>query len=175
MSSAPDCAVLAFRLRSGHLIFLGAEPFVQFRLPTPPRYGKHQKVWGNQAAHGSASTDPAPAFSRIPPLELPRSVPSRVRVRTCSMRCAPQFLVLSFMHEQSGWSWPYRHFADATGDWVCHSHDLAVRRPWATRTAVFGRRSRSYHRRASATIAPSLKAWPRTTASTMAWAAPWPV
>ena len=58
-------------------------------------YGKHQKVWGNQAAHGSASTDLAPAFSQIPLLELPRSVPSRVRVRTCSMRCAPQFLVLS--------------------------------------------------------------------------------
>ena len=57
--------------------------------------GKHQKVWGNQAAHGSTSTDLAPAFSRIPLLELLRSVPSRVRVRTCSMRCAPQFLVLS--------------------------------------------------------------------------------
>ena len=54
-------------------------------------YGKHQKVWGNQAAHGSASTDLAPAFSQIPLLELPRSVPSRVRVRTCSMRCAPHF------------------------------------------------------------------------------------
>ena len=52
-------------------------------------------MWGNQAAHGSASTALAPAFSRIPPLELPRRVPSRVRVRTCSMRCAPQFLVLS--------------------------------------------------------------------------------
>ncbi len=52
-------------------------------------------MWGNQTAHGSASTDLAPAFSRIPLLELPRSVPSRVRVRTCSMRCAPQFLVLS--------------------------------------------------------------------------------
>ena len=51
-------------------------------------------MWGNQAAHGSASTDLAPAFSRIPLLELPRSVPSRVRVRTCSMRCAPQFLAL---------------------------------------------------------------------------------
>ena len=37
------------------------------------KYGKHQKVWGNQAAHGSASTDLAPAFSRIPLLELPRS------------------------------------------------------------------------------------------------------
>ena len=57
--------------------------------------GKHQKVWGNQAAHGSTSADLAPAFSRIPLLELLRSVPSRVRVRTCSMRCAPQFLVLS--------------------------------------------------------------------------------
>ena len=51
-------------------------------------------MWGNQTAHGSASTDLAPAFSRIPLLELPRSVPSRVRIRTCSMRCAPQFLAL---------------------------------------------------------------------------------
>ena len=55
------------------------------------------KVWGKQAAHGSASTDLAPAFSRIPPLGLPRSVPSRVRVRTCSMRCAPQLGVLSIL------------------------------------------------------------------------------
>ena len=61
------------------------------------RTEKHQKVWGNQAAHSSASTDLAPAFSRIPLLELPRSVPSRVRVRTCSMRCAPQFLALSWL------------------------------------------------------------------------------
>ena len=41
--------------------------------------GKHQKVWGNQAAHGSTSTDLAPAFSRISLLELLRSVPPRVR------------------------------------------------------------------------------------------------
>ena len=68
--------------------------------------GKHQKVWGNQAAHGSASTDLAPAFSRIPPLELPRSVPSRVRVRTCSMRCAPQFLVLSKLEKMLNISSP---------------------------------------------------------------------
>ena len=61
----------------------------------PSSNGKHQKVWGNQAAHSSASTDLPPAFSRIPLLELPHSVPSRVRVRISSMRCAPQFLVLS--------------------------------------------------------------------------------
>ena len=57
--------------------------------------GSTKKVWGNQTAHGSAATALTPAFSPIPRLELPRRVPSRVCVRTCSMRCAPQFLVLS--------------------------------------------------------------------------------
>ena len=41
MSLAPDCAAFALRLRIGHLIFLGAEPFVQFRPPTPPRCIAH--------------------------------------------------------------------------------------------------------------------------------------
>ena len=70
--------------------------------------GKHRKVWGNQAAHGSASTDLAPAFSRIPLLELPRSVPSRVRVRTCSRKGAPQFLcsLRGFKMVSSPWSGP---------------------------------------------------------------------
>ena len=56
--------------------------------------GSAKKWGGNQAAQGSASTDLAPVFSRIPLLELPRSVPSRVRVRIYSMRCVPQFLAL---------------------------------------------------------------------------------
>ena len=40
----------------------------------------------------------------------------------------------------------------------------AVRRPWATRTAVFPRRSRSYARDASPTFAFAPSAFPTTTA-----------
>ena len=49
--------------------------------------GECQKVWGNQAASCSASTDLSPAFSPgYHCSNFPRSVPSRVRVRACSMR-----------------------------------------------------------------------------------------
>ena len=51
----------------------------------------------------------------------------------------------------------------------------AVRRPWATRTAVFSRRSRSYDRNASSTFSFLPSACPSATASTIACAAPWPV
>ena len=54
--------------------------------------GKHQKVWGNQAARGSVSPELSPAFSPgYHCSNFPLSVSSRVRVRACSMRCAPGF------------------------------------------------------------------------------------
>ncbi len=58
---------------------------------------------------------------------------------------------------------------------VEHYSRNPVRRPWATRTAVFCRRSRSYSRNASSTLDCVPSAFPRATASTIAWAAPWPV
>ena len=55
-------------------------------------FGKCQKVWGNQAARGSASTDLSPVFSPgYHCSNFPRKVPSRARARGCSMRCAPPF------------------------------------------------------------------------------------
>ena len=42
----------------------------QFKARFMRTSGKHQKVWDNQAAHGSASTDLAPAFSRCHPAAL---------------------------------------------------------------------------------------------------------
>ena len=50
----------------------------------------------------------------------------------------------------------------------------AVRRPRATRTAVFPRRSRSYDHNASPTVPFLPSACPSATASTIACAAPWP-
>ena len=55
---------------------------------------QNQKACGNEAAYGSASTDPAPVFRRIPLLKLPRSVFSRGRVRIYTMRYVPRFLEL---------------------------------------------------------------------------------
>lgn len=71
---------------------------------------------------------------------------------------------------------PHGDLAQPAGHRVRRSHVMrAVRRPWATRTAVFSRRSRSYARNASPTFPFSPSAFPSATASTIACAAPWPV
>ena len=50
--------------------------------PVSEDHGKHKKVWGNQAAHGSASTRMSPVLSPgYHCSNFPLSVPSRVRVR----------------------------------------------------------------------------------------------
>ena len=77
-TESPDIALSRFRFRKGsrfaYLYDLGG-------------LRECQKVWGNQAASCSASTDLSPAFSPgYHCSNFPRSVPSRVRVRACSMR-----------------------------------------------------------------------------------------
>ena len=89
--------------------------------PSAYRYRASCRLYSNDC-HGPASTDLAPAFSPIPLLELPRSVPLRVRVRTCSMRCDPQFLVLS-KHGNDG-----KFLADVrcTGNRCKQSQDTSI-------------------------------------------------
>ena len=62
------------------------------RFPHFHKERKHQKVGGNQAVSGSASADLSASFSPVYHCSnFPLSVRSRVRVRVCSMRCAPVF------------------------------------------------------------------------------------
>ena len=68
-----------------------ARCFVDYRNPASVEHNVHegecQKAGGSQAARGSALTDPSPVFNPgYHRSNFSRSVPSRVRVRACSMR-----------------------------------------------------------------------------------------